>query len=245
MAGVVLHRKIIENTVTDGTDQDHLEVLHLSRSVLVGDRTDYLLGLEVPDPAAGMVQVFTMAAAALAVEERRAVAGVPCNTFHAERIFSRFRSALEERQWPGSILHMIGETLEALAAEHPGIRRVGVLSTTGTRNTGVYRDALEQRGYTVCQIPEDDQPLLHEAIYHRQWGLKAVSPPHERAVERVVTCARDVVRQGAEALILGCTELPLAIPEALFEGIPALDPMTVLARSLVHATAPEKLIRLQ
>ena len=32
MAGVALHGKIIENTLTDGTDQSHLEVFHFSRS---------------------------------------------------------------------------------------------------------------------------------------------------------------------------------------------------------------------
>ena len=43
MAGVELHKRVIENTLTDGTDQSHMEVLHLSRSGDVPDRTGFLL----------------------------------------------------------------------------------------------------------------------------------------------------------------------------------------------------------
>ena len=38
MAGVELHKKIIESTLTDGTDQTHIEVYHLSRSHDIQDR---------------------------------------------------------------------------------------------------------------------------------------------------------------------------------------------------------------
>lgn len=242
MAGVELHRRIIQNTRTDGTDQDHLEVLHLSRSGLVSDRTEYLLGKDVSDPAEGMIRVFSMAAGALAAEGRHAVAGIPCNTFHAPRIFDRFLQGLIERNLPIQVVPMIRTTLDTVARDHSAVRTVGVLSTTGTRLSSIYRDELAARGLSLVQVPEEEQPDLHAAIYDPGWGLKAVSPPHERAVRKVRRFAQVLIESGAELIILGCTELPLAIRERDLAGIPLLDPVNVLARELVCATAPEKLI---
>ena len=47
--------------------------------------------------------------------------------------------------------------------------------------------------------------------------------------------------QGAEALILGCTEIPLALTEKSLFGVPLIDATNVLAEALVRAFAPEKL----
>jgi aspartate racemase len=106
----------------------------------------------------------------------------------------------------------------------------------------VYRDAFLESGIEPVQVPESEQSSLHEAIYNLQWGLKAVSPPDARAVERVERCAGMLAESGVDLIILGCTELPLAMGAPEFRGIPLLDPMTVLARALVYATAPEKLL---
>lgn len=46
---------------------------------------------------------------------------------------------------------------------------------------------------------------------------------------------------GAEIIILGCTELPIALTESSFYGIPLLDPTTILARAIVREVAVEKL----
>jgi aspartate racemase len=244
MAGVVLHRRVIENTRTDGTDQDHLEVLHLSRSPLVGDRTDFLAGKAVVDPVAGMLQVFRSAALILRAENRNGVAGIPCNTFHAPAIFQPFLSSLHEEEVPVRVLSMLEETAEFVRTRHPGVKRVGLLSTTGTRASGVYREVFRQRDLQLVEVPAEMQDSLHETIYHPEWGLKARSaavPPVEEKIRRYL---RTVISAGAEVVILGCTELPLAVGEGLFEGVPLIDPMTALARALVREVAPGKLFTL-
>jgi aspartate racemase len=93
----------------------------------------------------------------------------------------------------------------------------------------------------VHTVPADRQDELHEAIYHRRWGLKAVSPPSEEAVRRVREFGGLLTERGAEAVVLGCTELPLAVPEGSHGGVPYIDPMTALARALIREAAPEKL----
>lgn len=245
MAGVVLHRKIIENTETDGTDQDHLEVLHFSRSPLVGDRTEFLAGKPVIDPVAGMRQVFRSAALILRAERRAAIAGIPCNTFHAPRIFQPFLKSLEEENLPVRVLSMLEETVAFVRTRYPRTVRVGLLSTTGTRASGVYREVFGRNDMQIVEVPDDMQDSLHETIYHPEWGLKARSAALPAVKEKVRDHLRTVLAAGAEAVILGCTELPLALGEDLFEGVPLIDPMNALARALIREAAPEKLLNLR
>jgi aspartate racemase len=54
-----------------------------------------------------------------------------------------------------------------------------------------------------------------------------------------------LVARGAEAVILGCTELPLAVPEAHREGVPFINSTRALARALIRASHPEALRPLQ
>lgn len=241
MAGVALHSLIIENTRSGGSDQGHLDLYHVSRSRTIPDRSEYLAGRIAEDPAQGMFEAFRLISAALDAEGRRGVGGIPCNTFHAPRIFSRFVAMCEDAGLPVTILDMLQETLRALGSESPGIRRVGILSTTGTRESGVYDRLLVDAGLEFRYVRPDRQPGLHELIYHRQWGLKAVSPPDERAVERLRRCADELIDSGVQAVILGCTELPLGLPGREYRGIPLVNPMRALARALIREAAPGKL----
>lgn len=247
-AGVGLHSKIIENTITDGTDQSHLKVYHFSRSSSVPDRTKFLLGQSEDNPGDGMAEVMLALKAAADATGDIAVAGVPCNTFHAPRVWSRFISAMEERGATGGtvrIVHMLEETVKMIEELVPGCRKIGLMSTTGTRESRVYRDLLEPKGYEVVEVPEAMQSEVHEAIYNKEWGVKAVSPVTEKAVKSFQQLTRVITRRGAQAVILGCTEIPLAMPDADFEGVPVVDPVVALARAMIATANPHKLKPLQ
>ncbi len=241
MAGVILHARIIENTATDGRDQSHLNVHHFSRSAAIPDRTEYLLGRIPENPAWGMAEVFARAWRSLGEPAEPAVGGIPCNTFHAPEIFDAFRSALLKTGNPIKMLHMLDETMDFIATIFPAVRKPGLLATTGTRKTGLYPRLLRRSGLEALELPEALQERLQEGIYHREWGLKAASPVTELAKERVRSMARRLAEDGADAIILGCTELPLALTGRDFEGIPLIDPLTALARALIRETAPHTL----
>jgi aspartate racemase len=244
MAGVALHARIIEQTLTDGTDQSHLTVLHFSCSSRIPDRTEYLLGKGRENPALGMTEVFQSAWEAIRVlgyEQAGAVGGVPCNTFHAPEIFKVFLQKLEEQNIRIQVVHMLEETVRFLTDLFPSLTQVGVLSTTGTRKSNVYRNLLQQNGFTVLEVPEERQNEVQEAIYHPVWGIKAKSPVSERARGQVLRLLEVLRHQGAEAVVLGCTELPLAVQERDVGGMLLVDPMVALARALVKEAAPERL----
>ncbi len=241
MAGVALHAKIIENTLTGGLDQDHLEVHHYSRSDDIPDRTDFLLGRTRENPAEGMARTFALAARALGSEGTTGVGGIPCNTFHAPAIFGPFLEMAAERAPQIKILDMLEETVGLIRSFVPGARRIGILSTTGTRASLVFDMVLGQHGMEAVHIPRNDQDSLHDVIYNREWGLKALNPPTERAHDALLAFTRFLVSEGSHAIVLACTEIPLALTGLQYRGVPLVDPMIALARGLVREAAPEQL----
>ncbi|MDR1519576.1 MAG: aspartate/glutamate racemase family protein [Planctomycetota bacterium] len=251
MAGVALHAGIIEATRTDRGDQSHLRVIHHSDSPAIPDRSAYL-ALPAAErrrrlsPGTAMAGVFAAMARALAAGEP-AVGGIPCNTFHVPEIFDEFQAEMAADRNPIRVLDMLEETLGLLRERLAGQTglNIGVLATGGTRRSGVYDRLLERAGQRISQVDEADQPRLHDVIYNNKWGLKAVSPPSVRAVAAAEDFAGQLIGRGAAALILGCTELPLALPGTLFRGVPLIDPVRALARALVREAAPGKLKALE
>lgn len=47
---------------------------------------------------------------------------------------------------------MLDETMDLIRAMVPGARKIGVMSTTGTRESGVYADLLEVHGFELLQV---------------------------------------------------------------------------------------------
>ena len=252
MAGVALHAKIIEQTLTNGTDQTHLTVFHHSCSPSIADRTEYLDALRngnkasLPNPGEAMAEVFTRACTL--PFEGGFVGGVPCNTFHAPAIFDQFHASLHERRCPVRLVHMLDETIGLIGArlgKAPGEKgngeTIGLLATLGTRFSGVYDALLHKAGYRPLHLSPEDNARLHEAIYNREWGIKAVSPVTGAAAARVAEMAGKLAETGAGVVILGCTELPLALPGERFGTALLVDPVQALARALVREAAPHKL----
>ena len=93
-AGVQLQDKILKNTITDGSDQDHLDCFHVSCGSRISDRTCFLQHGEGQNPGEQMGHIVSEACK-LSDGRRKVIVGVPCVTFHAEPICSVFRSFLQ------------------------------------------------------------------------------------------------------------------------------------------------------
>lgn len=241
MAGVELHRKIIENTETNGTDQDHLEVYHFSRSHDIGDRTRFLLGEISENPAEGMFRTAQAMEKAAQTVNKQPIIGIPCNTFHSPEIFNRFSVLLNRNNIDVQVLNMIEETGKFIKLLFPNAKKIGLMSTTGTRTVRVYNQVLEHVGFKIIEVPDHMQEELHNSVYNKDWGIKAKSPVSKKARNNFLRFAKILADKGAEAIILGCTEIPLALPEQKFNNIPFVDPVTALSRALIREAAPEKL----
>lgn len=228
----------LATTVTAETlasrDQDHLPVMVWSQPG-IPDRTAWLTDSSAPDPVPAMVEGF------LTLERAGAgVAGMACNTAHSPALFDRVRAQLGHAGARIRVLHLIEETVAGVERAHPGIRNVGILATRGTLTARLYHAALEDAGFAPLSHADPDR--LTDAIYHPSEGIKACSHPvgiHAR--NEVEAAVRELAARGADAIILGCTELPLALPGTHLGGIPLINPARMLARALIRAVDPAKL----
>ncbi len=236
-SGIDLLKKVCNNTKAN-CDQDHIDAVLLSVPASIADRTEYLVGKVKVNPA------IAIAAVLLKLEKTGAtIAGIPCNTAHAEKIFQVIQSELEKAGSTMKIVHMIDETVAFIASTYPNITKVGVLSTTGTYQSGLYAKALQAKGYeAIVPTPQMQETVIHPAIYHPVYGIKAITDTaYPQARENLLQGMSFLQAQGAEAVILGCTEIPLAITEQEVEGIITIDPTNVLARQLIYSHSPDKL----
>lgn len=236
-AGLDLAKNVFDNTIAN-SDQEHVDLVMLSASHTITDRTEYLMGRDETNPAPAIADVL------LRMEKIGAtVAGIPCNTAHALEIFPLIEARLQEEKSSLQLLNMALETVQAITKDYPEFNRVGVLSTTGTYQFKIYSAPLAEAGIEpVVPDFETQESLVHAAIYDREYGIKAHSNPvTAKAREDLLTAGRALIDNGAQLLIKGCTEIVLAVPEEYIDGIPTIDPSIVLARRLVEIEAPLKL----
>lgn len=235
-AGLDLQRKIAGQTIAH-KDQEHLTVLSLSRPSDIPDRTEYLLGRVAQNPA------FPLAAQVKLLAQMGArVVGIPCNTAHAFPIWDVLQRELGQTDGRPCLLHMIVEVGRFLQTQAPAVHTVGILSTSGTYQAGTYPQVLKSAGFTaVTPTPAMQENQIHPAIYHPQYGIKARGFVTPQARANLLAGVAALQAQGAQAVLLGCTEIPLAITEREVDGTPMIDPTLILARALVREANPAKL----
>lgn len=240
-AGLDLVQKVFDET-TAGTDQEHLPVALLSYSHRIQDRSEYILGRASENPALAIADV------ARDLDRLGArVAGIPCNSAHAPPIFDVLCNDLRRSRHEIRILHMIRETVSYARRAKPNLRRIGPISTFAVHSLGLYRDAIEMEGMEAV-LPDENvaKDLVNRAIFDPNFGIKSHSHPVTGTARNLVLKAIDHLRdRGAEAVILGCTELPLAVTESTRNGIILIDATRALARALIRETYPDKLAPLR
>lgn len=206
---------------TAGSDQEHLHII-VDSDPSIPDRTKYLLSGGT-DPLPVM-----LASARRLLAAGADVAGMPCMTAHA--LLPRIRQNSTLR-----ILSAFEETNKELSATSPQIRKLGILGTMGTRQTRLFETAMP--GKTILWPSEEDhRGLVMEAIYGAR-GIKAGNlgeEPHRLLLQ----AARRLIEAGAEAIVAGCTEVPLVLSQKDFDDMLFVDPMYFLADALVK-TAKE------
>ncbi len=234
-AGTDLAQKIISNTKAK-TDQEHLAQMLFTFPKIIDDRTDFIIGKTYTNPGTGIAEIILKMEKAGAV-----VAGIACNSAHAPQIFDHISEILKKRNSKIKLLHMIREIAFFIKKNYPDINNVGIMGTTGTYIVNLF-GLLEEYGYTIINISEEEQQLLQSAIYDADYGIKSVSGEISVKARAIITkTLRKLKTSGSELIVFGCTEFPVAYNKQCFEKIPLIDSNLVLARALVNEIAPEKL----
>jgi aspartate racemase len=224
-ATVDFMQKIIRNTCAE-RDQDHIRLI-IDHNPQIPDRTANLVG-EGTDPTLALYSACKRLAASGA-----ALIAMPCNTAHA--YVARLQPGLSI-----PIVNMLAETVRHISEHFDGHAKVGLLATTGTVRSRVYHEAARSCAFELMVPDAHHQALVMEAIYGNQ-GVKAgfVDGPCKQALLRALA---HLAERGCTVVILGCTELPLLLPEHPAydiggQAIVLLDPTAILARRCVALSA--------
>jgi len=235
IAGIDLSKKIVNQTIA-GKDQEHIAQILYSAPEFIGDRTEYILGIIKKNPAYAIADIL------IKLESMGAtVACLPCNSAHAPEIYGVIEDELRKNGSKIRLLHMIEEVGRFIRKQFPEVQKVGILGTSGTFKTKQYK-RIEKFGLEVMNVSEQEVEQVHEAIYHPVFGIK--SEPNNissQSLDILNNASKSLLSKGAEAIVLGCTEIPLAMPEKYFNNIPLIDSTLVLARALIAAVDETKL----
>ncbi len=205
--------ELVINMTDVDADQQHLPMI-VYNMPFIPDRTAYILDNNKENPLPKMLEI----GKALQSQGAECIA-VPCVTAHY------FMDALEA----GVDVPLINGVRETVAhLKENGIQKVGIMATDGTVCSGIFHKELEKQGLVPIAPSANAQKDVMHLIFN---NVKAGKPAE---MDRFLSAAEDLRRQGAEAIILGCTELSL-IKRDHEIGPGFLDAMEVLARQSVLA----------
>jgi len=212
-ATIDLFYKIIKFTPAE-KDQEHLRII-IDNNPKIPDRTAAILGKgEDPLPALQeTAQNLEKAGADFIV--------IPCNTAHY------FLSSIQESvNIP--VLNMIEETAKETKKRIPRIKKVGLLASIGAYKSEIYHQHFKKFNIEVISPQEKDKEEIMKVIYTIKAGdlSKGVK-------KNILKITQKLIDKGAEAIIAGCTEIPLILKEGDI-SVPLIDPTQILAKAAVQ-----------
>jgi aspartate racemase len=210
------YSKIISNTPAK-TDQEHLRVF-IDANPKVPDRTAAIIeGGESPAPilVAGCRNLQQAGADFIII---------PCVSAHF------FLDEIQQ-QVALPVLSVFDVVAEAINSDHPQIKTVGLMATTGTINGGLFQKRLAVEGIKTIVADKTRQSKVMQAIY----DIKNSQPARSQAqiVSDLAAAADDLISKGAQGIIAGCTEIPLALKQEHL-SVPYFDALTILARAAIR-----------
>lgn len=126
------------------------------------------------------------------------------------------------RRSPIPWLHIAEEV--AKEASRRGFRRLGVLGTKYLMESDVYPSRLSKYGLEYVIPGEEDRVRINEVIF----GELVYGIIRKESRDYLVEVIRGLEREGCDAVVLGCTELPLILNDEV-SPLPTLDSTRILA----------------
>ncbi len=213
-ATIDLYRQIIELTPAE-IDQDHIPTLIYSLPQ-VPERTASIQHKDqsiIPYLIEGVTRLEKAGASFIAI---------PCNTAHY--FYDAMQKAVSI-----PIIHMIRETVNEVINKYPDAKRIGLLATPGTIESKLYNHELDRKNLQII-IP--DENTQNEKVMKAVFGIKA-GKKDKLNEDLLAETGQNLVDKGAELIILGCTEIPLAFNNSRV-NVPVINATRVLAEKAVY-----------
>ena len=203
--------ELVTDMTDAATDQEHIPMLIYS-APSIPDRTRYILDNTQENPLPEMLRIGNV----LAQQGAERIA-IPCVTAHY--FFDELESGISV-----PLINGVMET--ALYLKAHGITKVGIMATDGTVKSRVFHRELEKQGMEAVVPSAERQADVMCLIFDQ---IKAGKPVNLIRFSKV---AEELRSNGAQAIILGCTELSLVKRDYPI-GAGYLDAMEVLAQTCV------------
>ena len=145
---------------------------------------------------------------------------IPCNTAHFW--FDRLS------QLGVPITHIVGSVAEELRALKIYSGTIGIIGTKATMSLGLYQDYLGKLGWRCIT------PNTHQMDNQVQPAIDLIKAGHvDQAHDVLLKTIDQLSPWGVNAVVLGCTEIPLAIKETHYKNIPLINSIDSLVKSVL------------
>lgn len=207
MATTKFMELVINNTKAE-KDQDNVDMLVCQYSS-TPDRTAYILGNSNEDPGEAMIK-----AAKLLESEKCDFLVMPCNTatFFYDKIAKEISVPL---------INIAEETVKH--SLKMGAKKIGLMATDGTIKASVY-DQYIPEGITLFKPDEEHQKRIMDVIYKE---VKQNLIPNK---ENFIDIINYFKNNGCDVVVMGCTELSVAVEQLDINDPMVVDSLTVLAK---------------
>ncbi len=214
-ATAYFYELIVKQTKAE-TDQDHIKAIIYSNPE-IPPRTDAILK-KGPSPAPLLLEGF----------QRLKDSGadfvvMPCVTAHY--FYPEIQNLVDI-----PLISLLDEAVKWARAEVPELKKAGIVASTGTLETRLFHDVFNKADIEVTHPDGDEQNQVMAAIFGPE-GIKA-GFASGFPKETLVSIARVLIARGADAIIAGCTEVPLVLKEQDIP-VPFVDPMRIAARACI------------
>jgi len=115
------------------------------------------------------------------------------------------------------------------AAKHNGYGKIGLLGTMFTMQAEFFKKPFIDAGIAVISPHDDEQLFIAEKI-SKELEHGIISTETQKQMLQIVQRMRN--EDGIEAIVLGCTELPLIFKDAIL-SVPTLDTLEIHIQELV------------
>ena len=125
---------------------------------------------------------------------------IGCNTVHI--YFNEMQAAVKI-----PIFNIVDETQKRVL--EMGYKKIGLFASESTNKLKLYQNRFTDANIEIISPNKEQQKILNRVIEHVMGG-------NQKTEDIIVLkdIARDYLRQGAEAIVMGCTEIPLAINQS-------------------------------
>ena len=151
------------------------------------------------------------------------IIGITCNAMHL--YFNYYRQCMQLSNV--ILLNVIDITSDYLCKK--GLMKVGLLSTEKTRDTELFNKPLAKCGIDIIGLGKEKGSLLETIIYKIK-DKRAKTEDKDKIIKYI----NYYKQNGAEAIILGCSELPLLIREKRINGLKIINPMSLMAKLMTR-----------